>query len=49
MEGLPEDWQIRLRGLQECICELLTKNQQLRMTLIEMKAREPGERDGRKV
>jgi hypothetical protein len=49
MEGLPEDWQIRLRGLQECICELLIKNQQLRMTLIEMKTREPGDRDGRKV
>ena len=26
-----EEWRQRLRSLQECICELLIKNQQLRM------------------
>jgi hypothetical protein len=31
-------WQFRLENLQECICELLIKNQQLRMALRELKA-----------
>jgi len=31
-------WQFRLGNLQECICELLIKNQQLRMALKELKA-----------
>ena len=31
-------WQFRLGNLQECICELLIKNQQLRMALRELKA-----------
>ena len=43
MEGLPEDWQIRFRSLREWICQLLIKNQQLRMALMEMKGREPGD------
>jgi hypothetical protein len=30
-----EDWQQRLRSLQECICELLIQNQQLRMSLLD--------------
>ncbi len=34
-----EPWQPMLLGLQEWICELLVKNQQLRMTVMEMKAR----------
>jgi hypothetical protein len=33
--------------LQEWICELLIKNQQLRMALIEVKARERGDCVGR--
>jgi hypothetical protein len=45
MEGSPEEWQIRFQSLQQWICELLIKNQQLRMALMEVKAREPG--DGR--
>jgi len=45
MEGLPEEWQVRFRSLREWICQLLIKNQQLRMALMEMKAREP-EDDG---
>ena len=28
-----EEWQVRLRALQDCICELLVKNQQLRTEL----------------
>jgi len=28
-----EEWQERLRALQDCICELLVKNQQLRTEL----------------
>jgi hypothetical protein len=30
---LEEEWQDRLRSLQQWICELLIKNQQLRMSL----------------
>jgi hypothetical protein len=33
-------WQIRLNSLQQWVCELLIKNQQLRMALTEIKARE---------
>ena len=36
-----EDWEIRLRSLQDWICELLIKNQQLRMALMEAKAKGP--------
>ena len=36
-----EDWEIRLRSLQNWICELLIKNQQLRMALMEAKAKAP--------
>jgi hypothetical protein len=43
MEGLPEEWQVRFRSLREWICQLLIKNQQLRMALMEMKGREPGD------
>ncbi len=32
-QGLEEEWDERLRSLQRCICELLIKNQQLRMAL----------------
>jgi hypothetical protein len=31
--GLEEDWQSHLETLQKCVCELLLKNQQLRMAL----------------
>ena len=31
--GLEEDWQSHLEILQKCVCELLLKNQQLRMAL----------------
>ena len=39
--GDPEDWETRLRSLQDWICELLIKNQQLRMALMEMIAKGP--------
>jgi hypothetical protein len=32
-----EEWQSRLRGLEQWICELLIRNQQLRWALMEMK------------
>jgi hypothetical protein len=35
---LQEEWEIRFRSLQERICELLIKNQQLRMELREIKS-----------
>ena len=38
--GLPDEWQMRLRSLQQWVCELLIKNQQLRMALMEMKSGE---------
>jgi hypothetical protein len=46
MEDLPEEWRIRFHSLQDRICELLIKNQQLRMALIEIKARESVDCDG---
>ena len=30
-----EDWRQRLHNLQECICELLIRNQELRMSLLD--------------
>jgi hypothetical protein len=41
--GLEEDWQSHLETLQKCVCELLLKNQQLRMALI---ANEPEREHG---
>jgi hypothetical protein len=41
-----EEILIRLRSLQEWICELLIKNQQLRMALMEAKSREQVDGDG---
>jgi hypothetical protein len=38
-----EEWQNRLRSLEQLICELLIKNQQLRWALMEMKKLEPRE------
>ena len=35
-EDSQEEWQARLRGLEQWICELLIKNQQLRWALMEM-------------
>ena len=35
-EGSQEEWQTRLRSLEQWICELLIKNQQLRWALMEM-------------
>ncbi len=36
-EPLPEDWQATVRGLQEVVCFLLLKNQQMRMALSDEK------------
>ncbi len=36
-EPLPEDWQAKVRGLQEAVCFLLIKNQQMRMALSDEK------------
>ena len=47
-QQLEEEWQDRLRSLQRWICELLIKNQQLRMSLELATAadeRAPGDRD----
>ena len=41
-----EEWQDRLRSLQQRICELLLKNQQLRMLLESAEAPEGGDRYG---
>jgi hypothetical protein len=49
----PEDshevWQSRLQSLQQCICELLIKNQQLRCAFMETREREPRETEGPNV
>ncbi len=39
------DWQRHLETLQQCVCELLLKNQQLRMSLVAADERERGYRD----
>ena len=39
-EDSHEEWQSRIRSMQQLICELLVKNQQLRWALMEMKALE---------
>jgi hypothetical protein len=39
------DWQRHLEILQQCVCELLLKNQQLRMSLMAADERERGYRD----
>jgi hypothetical protein len=41
MEDSHEEWQSRLRSLQQLICDLLIKNQQLRWALTEMEELEP--------
>ncbi len=35
IEEVQQEWQTRLLGLQELICELLIKNQRLRVALLE--------------
>jgi hypothetical protein len=48
IEALHEEWQCRLRSLQEWICQLLIKNQQLRMALMEAQAKkDEGADEGR--
>jgi len=39
------DWQHHLETLQQCVCELLLKNQQLRMALVAAREPERGYRD----
>jgi hypothetical protein len=46
---LEEEWQARLCNLQACLRELLLKNQQLRMALMEIKARVPEDDNGRNL
>lgn len=42
----PDEWGERLRSLEQWICELLIKNQQLRMALESAMAPENEEQDG---
>jgi len=42
----PEEWQDHLRSLQQWVCELLIKNQELRMALESATAQEKVEQDG---
>jgi hypothetical protein len=44
-----EEWQERLKCAQQWICDLLIKNQQLRMSLESARARERGDRYVRNV
>ena len=39
-DGAQDVWQLRMGRLQQWICELLIKNQQLRIALAETKANE---------
>jgi len=42
----PEEWRDLLRSLQQWVCELLIKNQELRMALESAAAQEKEKRDG---
>jgi hypothetical protein len=37
-EGAQEDWQAKAERLEKCMCELLLKNQTLRMALLAERA-----------
>lgn len=41
-QGIEQAWRGHLESLQECLCELLLKNQQLRMALTEVNGPQPG-------
>ena len=41
IEAMKEEWEAKLNSLQGWICELLIKNQQLRIALMESKVTEP--------
>lgn len=47
-DSVPEEWQERFRNLQQWVCELLIKNQQLRM-LLELARAEEGASQGSRV
>jgi hypothetical protein len=47
--GLEAEWQEKLRSLEQWICELLIKNQQLRMSREPTTASERGDRDASNV
>jgi hypothetical protein len=38
---MKEEWEAKMNSLQRWICELLIKNQQLRIALMERKVTEP--------
>ena len=44
-QRIDEDWQDHIERLQQCVCELLVKNQQLRMALMAAKEPQHGYRD----
>ena len=44
-QRVEKDWQSHLERLQQCVCELLLKNQQLRMALVAAEERERVYRD----
>jgi len=45
LQNMEQEHQLRISGLQQYVCELLLRNQQLRMALMERNAKETG--DGR--
>jgi hypothetical protein len=47
--GLEAEWQEKLRSLEQWICELLIKNQRLRMSLEPTMTSERGDRDASNV
>jgi hypothetical protein len=48
-EDSAEEWQSQLRSLQQLICALLIKNQQLRWALLERKELESRENEARNL
>lgn len=46
--AIQEQFHAQLHGLQQWICELLIKNQQLRMALVEMNAKGVGDDNAHK-
>jgi len=45
-QGIEQAWHGHLESLQQCLCELLLKNQQLRMALKAVNGAQRGDPDG---
>jgi hypothetical protein len=47
LQNMEQEHQLRMSSLQQYVCELLLRNQQLRMALLELTATGPEDTNGR--